>query len=266
MNGKDASMGGSATTSVNKTKLPILFSLAGKRGLIGKGTSVFDYGCGRYPDHVREFVKGLGGTYARWDPNWFPFPDGEGFSRRYDVVCLSNVLNVIPSGTERVRTVAKAWDLVKPGGRLLVTVYEADKSGASGPSKPGCWQERRVLESYVVDELAGIPGTVRCNGRLFVSDPKRDAQWEYRHFNDGLIDVRFVDGMCVCVGVNIDGKAEAIKIDDTFFSEADVLGLYRKLWDPGWNMDDEKAAYEAQFREWLVENGAKPEVLAGIVD
>ena len=254
-------MSGSATTSVNKTKLPILFSLAGKRGFIGKGTSVFDYGCGRYPDHVEDFVSRLGGFYDRWDPNWFP-EDGD-FTRRYDVVCLSNVLNVIPSRGKRLRAVARAWDLVKPGGRLLVTVYEADKSGASGPSKPGCWQERRKLESYVANELAEIPGSVQCNGKLFVSEPKREEDREYNHYNDGLIDVRFIDNMCLCVGVNVDGRAETVAIDDNFFTEVEILMLYRKLWDPAWNMDDEKDAYEEEFLEWLVENGADPEVLKG---
>ena len=254
-------MSDSAMTSVNKTKLPVLFSLAGKRGLIKKDTSVLDYGCGRYPDHVMEFVRRLGGIYCRWDPNWFP--DGEPLTRRYDVVCLSNVLNVISSGKERAGAVAKAWDLVKPGGRLLVTVYEADGSGASGPSKPGCWQERRKLESYVADELGGIPGSVQCGGKLFVSEPKRKADREYNHFNDGLIDVRFVDDMCLCVGVNVDGRAETVAIDDNFFTEVEILMLYRKLWNPAWNMEDEKAAHEEEFLDWLVENGADPEVLRG---
>ena len=158
---------------------------------------------------------------------------------------------------------ARAWDLVKPGGRLLVTVYEADKSGASGPSKPGCWQERRKLESYVANELAGIPGTVRCNGRLFVSDPKRDADRDHGHFNDGLIDVRFIDNMCLCVGVNVDGVAKTMDCSSNLFTEADLLRMYRSLWDPEWNMGDEKAAYEEEFRAWLVENGADPEVLKG---
>ena len=168
----------SAYTSVNKSRVPALFALAAKAGLAKPGMRVLDYGCGRWPENVRGYLATLGiDDVVSYDPYWFPFPLGfysgqadEG----YDLVCLSNVLNVIQDPAERKEAVQKAWGLVKPGGRLVVTVYEADGSGASGPSKPGCWQERRRLGDYVSDELSAIPGAiVRRGGRkAFVSDPK----------------------------------------------------------------------------------------------
>jgi putative pyruvate formate lyase activating enzyme len=86
----------------------------------------------------------------------------------YDLVCLSNVLNVIQDPAERRRALSKAWKAVKPGGLMLVTVYEADGSGASGPSKDDCWQERRKLNSYIDSELAPYMGTV-AYGKLWLS-------------------------------------------------------------------------------------------------
>lgn len=166
--------GNSAMTSVNSKKVPALFRLAAKEGAIGPGLTVFDYGCGRWPETTEAYVRGLGcPVYAAWDPNWRP-STAHALLMRYDAVCMSNVLNVIENPEERAEAIAHAWSLVRAGGRLLVTVYEADGSGASGPSKPGCWQERRKLESYVSDELAsaGITGRIACGGKLFVSDPK----------------------------------------------------------------------------------------------
>lgn len=168
----------SAYTSVNKEKVPALFTLAVSRKLIRPGDSVLDYGCGRWPENVREYLRTIGvDVVVSCDPNWFPIPlgfhsgqAGEG----YDLVCLSSVLNVIQNPADRRQALSAAWKAVKPGGRMLVTVYEADGSGASGPSKDGCWQERRKLRSYMEDELARyfgevVPGT---GGKLWASHPK----------------------------------------------------------------------------------------------
>lgn len=182
---KSEAIGGgarSAFTSVNKNKVPKLFSAAAQAGLVKPGMQVFDYGCGRWPENVREYLATLGiDVVVSYDPCWFPIPlgfysgqyDGQG----YDLVCLSNVLNVISERADREAALRSAWGAVKPGGRMLVTVYEADGSGASGPSRKGCWQERRKLRSYMDDELAPyhgeiVPGT---GGKLWASMPKPAA-------------------------------------------------------------------------------------------
>lgn len=161
----------SAYTSVNKDKVPVLFSLAAKQ-IVRPGMRVLDYGCGRWPETVREYLSAFGvDDVVSYDPNWFPTPlgfhSGQG-GDGYDLVCLSNVLNVIPDRAERVRALAEAWKAVKPGGLMLVTVYEADGSGASGPSKDDCWQERRRLNGYIDDELAPYMGAV-AYGKLWIS-------------------------------------------------------------------------------------------------
>ena len=164
----------SAYTSVNKDKVPVLFTLAEKAGLIKEGCTVLDYGCGRWPEVAADYLKERGAArVGGYDPYWFPnteYVTTEG----YDLVCLSNVLNVIQDKKDRNAALTAAWDALKPGGRLLVTVYEGDASGASGPSKDGCWQERRKLQSYMDNELAPylgepVPGT---SGKLWASLPK----------------------------------------------------------------------------------------------
>lgn len=161
----------SAYTSVNKNKVPVLFTLAQKTELLKPGMRVLDYGCGRWPEVVREFLATSGiDDVVSYDPYWFPIPWGEG----YDLACLSNVLNVIDTGEDRAKAVRNAWESLKPGGRMLVTVYEGDGSGKPAPSLRGSWQERRKLLSYMDGELARyfgeiLPGT---GDKLWVSMPK----------------------------------------------------------------------------------------------
>lgn len=167
----------SAYTSVNKDKVPVLFSLAEKAGLIKQGCTVLDYGCGRWPDVAADFLKEHGAAHVdSFDPYWFSDAINL-LPEKYDLVCLSNVLNVIQDRKDRTAALSNAWGLLKPGGRLLVTVYECDASGASGPSKDGCWQERRELQSYMDNELAPylgetVPGT---SGKLWASRTKPAA-------------------------------------------------------------------------------------------
>lgn len=162
----------SAYTSVNKDKVPILFTQAVGFKVIRAGMSVLDFGCGRWPEAARDFLIANGvARVDSWDPNWFPDADYVPIEG-YDVVCVSNVLNVISTRLDRTVALKSAWEALKPGGVMLVTVYEADGSGASGPSKEGCWQERRKLNSYIDDELAAYMGVVYPGGKLWKSIAK----------------------------------------------------------------------------------------------
>jgi len=168
----------SAHTSVNKNRLPALFTLAAGHGLFKDGMRVLDYGCGRWPENVREYLATFGiDDVVSYDPNWFPIPLGFHSGQEnegYDLICLSNVLNVIQKRSDRLGVLQVIWEALKPGGRILVTVYEADGSGTSGPSKEGCWQERRKLSSYVDEELARYMGEIvpGSGGKLWASMPK----------------------------------------------------------------------------------------------
>lgn len=73
--------------------------------VIGRQTSVLDYGCGRGQDVTRLTHMGL--RADGWDP--FFAPDNP--LTEHDVVMLTYVLNVIEDPGERRQTLAKAWGL-----------------------------------------------------------------------------------------------------------------------------------------------------------
>ena len=80
-------------------------------GQLPRGSTLFDYGCGRGAD-IRG-LRELGYQADGWDP--VHAPDVE--RHEADVVNLGYVLNVIEDPAERLSTLAHAWALAK---RLLV--------------------------------------------------------------------------------------------------------------------------------------------------
>lgn len=160
----------SSGTSINRTKLPAVYGKA-----VFTSPVVFDYGCGKYIDHIREHLREkYGAVLLPFDP--FNQPrDVNGESRRYvsnciayqlpvDVVC-SNVLNVIDSETS-IRTIA--WNIEnivrKTGGTGYVTVYEGDRSGVGRQTGSDQYQRNEPLKAY----LKYFPnGTIR-NGMIII--------------------------------------------------------------------------------------------------
>ena len=53
----------SSATSINRTKLPAVY---GKANLSAQ--LVFDYGCGKYTDHIEKHVRSLHKVYLPYDP------------------------------------------------------------------------------------------------------------------------------------------------------------------------------------------------------
>jgi hypothetical protein len=82
-------------------------TIAMSDGVIGEGTTVFDYGCGRGAD-VRH-LRSLGIEASGWDPVHAPDQP----RKRADVVNLGYVVNVIEQSTERVRVLRSAWELAR---------------------------------------------------------------------------------------------------------------------------------------------------------
>jgi DNA phosphorothioation-associated putative methyltransferase len=78
------------------------------------GCTVLDYGCGRGEDVKR--LRRMGIDVDGYDPHFFPnLP-----RKRYDIVNLGYVLNVIQDPSERARVLQQAWELTKVA--LLVSV------------------------------------------------------------------------------------------------------------------------------------------------
>lgn len=94
-------------------------------GLLKKGQSFFDYGCGLGSD-VRGLAN-LGYDATGWDPHFAPHAD----KVEADVVNLGFVLNVIEDPAERVDALVRAWALAR---RVLIvsTIVGKDESEAIG--------------------------------------------------------------------------------------------------------------------------------------
>lgn len=158
----------SKNTSVNSKKLPAVYNKIDWDKLEADWIEqhngqnpisiVLDYGCGRYTQHIEDFVNKMGFYYIGYDPYWNPCD----FQKEIDwiskingggvvaIIC-SNVLNVIPSWTvvKGVNAILKSLAFNYANKRLFTTVYEGDKSHIGRETKKDCWQWNRPIKSYL---------------------------------------------------------------------------------------------------------------------
>jgi len=159
----------SAATSINSGKLPRAF----KKAVFPPRRLVFDYGAGRYTDHIRAALPHI--VYLPYDPYNLP-DDVNAASLTYifnamhcrfpvDVVC-SNVLNVIDSDDE-VRTIAARIRLfvLHTGGTAYITVYEGDRSGVGRRTGRDQWQRNEPLRDYL--PLFSAPAALTYYGKEY---------------------------------------------------------------------------------------------------
>ena len=93
-------------------------SLALTDGVVRRGVSVLDYGCGRGAD--LRYLQSRRIKAEGWDPHFRP----EGRVAPADVVNLSYVLNVIEDPSERAQALTRAYQLAK---RLLIVGVRIDR-------------------------------------------------------------------------------------------------------------------------------------------
>jgi len=142
----------SASTSVNKSRLPAVYSKAKITA-----DTVMDYGCGKYTDHIRSALNGK--RYLPYDPyNQSPQTNNEAVlavreamvnRKPVDIVC-SNVLNVIDDDGV-VRAIADELEYIalRTGGKAFVTVYEGDRSGIGRQTGSDSFQRNAPVRSYL---------------------------------------------------------------------------------------------------------------------
>ena len=158
-------------TSVNSSKLPRIYNLIDWSQLkydkiwcknaFSRSESnfapliIYDWGCGRYPEIIGDFLKCKNIKYIGYDPYWYPegyrnYPD-EGYGlESADVFICSNVLNVICSWIE----VKRISHLIRNQGKIwFVTVYEGDKSLIGHETKRDCWQWNKPTECYIMNHM-----------------------------------------------------------------------------------------------------------------
>lgn len=145
----------SAATSINAARVPKVYGKI--RSSLAPRSLLFDYGCGKYTDHIREALPGV--IYLPYDPYNQP-DDVNAASLTYlfnamhcrfpvTIVC-SNVLNVIDSDDEIDAIASRIKHFVlHTGGTAYITVYAGDRSGRGRKTGPDQWQRNETLDAYL---------------------------------------------------------------------------------------------------------------------
>ena len=143
----------SRNTSINRDKLPAVFRKASFNSRI-----ILDYGCGKYTEHIRQYLLGKY-VYLPFDP--YNQPEDVNKASRFvlslamankdtvDVVC-SNVLNVIDD-LDTIQEIADEIESITAatGGTGYVTVYEGNRSGIGKRTGADQYQRNEPLRSYL---------------------------------------------------------------------------------------------------------------------
>ena len=158
----------SENTSINSNKLPAIFRMVS----FEPGTTNIDYGGGRF-DNVAEYLTQYDVINLVYDPyNRTPEHNKEVIKtlRRAggaDTATCSNVLNVIKEPEVRRNVLENISKIVKPGGKIYITVYEGSGKGDEGPTKAG-YQLNRKTADYLEEIQEVFPDAAR-KGKLIVA-------------------------------------------------------------------------------------------------
>ena len=157
-------------TAMTRTDLSKPVTLALEYGVLGRGCTFFDYGCGRGYDVDRLVADGF--VAAGWDPAHAPAND----RLEADVVNLGYVLNVIEDPPERIRALAEAWKLAK---QTLVVAVRPDWEVSSVGGRAfgdGIMTTRGTFQKFfgheefsqILQTVTGQPPTFVAPGIAFV--------------------------------------------------------------------------------------------------
>jgi hypothetical protein len=167
----------SSSTSINSKKLPVGITKARKAGAWSEGDTNLDIGGGRY-DNTTEALNEEGAINYTYDPfNRTPEENADAVNStgdgQADTVTVHNTLNVIKESKYRDRILRQAWNALKPGGTLYITVYPGNKSGEGrATQKDQSWQENRPPSSYKAEVKRHFKNVRLENGMLIATKPE----------------------------------------------------------------------------------------------
>lgn len=143
----------SASTSINKSKLPKGYTTVGKHFGWTKGTIHLDIGGGRFDNAIEHLATH--GVHAHvYDPyNRSEEHNTNALAKagngQADTVSLFNVLNVIDDPEHHTSALQLAHSSLKPKGKLFVGVYEGDKSGKGKQTGKDSYQRNEKIDAYL---------------------------------------------------------------------------------------------------------------------
>jgi DNA phosphorothioation-associated putative methyltransferase len=129
-------------TAIVRRDLSQPMQLMMRFGIVGRGRSVFDYGCGQGEDV--EALSSQGFDAFGWDPHHAP----EGARRPADVVNLGFVLNVIEDPRERTETLKAAWGFAQKVLCVAVMVQGKVSTAGHRPYRDGFVTSRGTFQRY----------------------------------------------------------------------------------------------------------------------
>lgn len=158
----------SENTSINAKNLPAIFNMVS----FEPGTVNVDYGGGRY-NNVAEYLTKYDVVNMVLDP----FNRSKAHNREVinlvrdhggaDTATCSNVLNVIKEPENRMQVLRNMSKLVRPGGKIYITVYEGSGKADEKATKSGYQLNRKTAE--YMDEIQQVfPNAVR-KGKLITA-------------------------------------------------------------------------------------------------
>lgn len=152
----------SKNTSINGNKLPKVFKLVESRYGWEPDSINLDLGGGRY-DNATDYLKQFNVENLILDPYNRSDEHNERVVERIDsspvdTVTLSNVLCVIQERIVQDLILKMAYEHLRPGGLLYLTVYEGDRTGIGRKTGKDQWQEHRKLADYA-DQVSQVFGT-----------------------------------------------------------------------------------------------------------
>lgn len=164
----------SENTSINSTKLPAVFRMV----QFEPGTINIDYGGGRF-DNVADYLTQFDVINLVYDPYNRSKEHNKEVIRTLrkaggaDTATCSNVLNVIKEPEVRKNVLENISKIVKPSGKVYITVYEGSGKGDEGPTKSG-YQLNRKTADYL-EEIQQVFPDARRRGKLIVATNSRSA-------------------------------------------------------------------------------------------
>lgn len=137
----------SKNTSINSIKLPAIYN----KYDFEKGSTILDYGCGKYVNHIKNKMNDNGCTWYGYD-KYNQTDEFNDVAERlmehkdyFDVGICSNVLNVIDNLDVIKDIIRKIKDCCKTA---VFFIYEGNRSGEGNISKKDCWQRNEKTIKY----------------------------------------------------------------------------------------------------------------------
>lgn len=172
----------SKNTSINKTKLPAIYKKLNWEFIKETDKAYFvndfviDYGCGKYTEHIKSFLKNKGFYFMGYDlynqhidKNQETLKVLESTTSIGTIIC-SNLLCVIKEDEIVQEIVNKVTKTRQP---YFFTIYEGDKSGIGKQTGKDKWQRNQKLKAIYEQFFTNVPDAIIYKGTICNKDYKR---------------------------------------------------------------------------------------------